>query len=150
MSREYRMWVSVRVPTREAACAAEEVLEDCWPWRLETERLPSCIEVSGHGDGSLSGGALPEDLARDVRRRVWTALQGYAEVNVAWVCLDNQERACGDESEFARLRDSGELCRCCEDCRDPLPFGSTDDLCERCYEEDVRERENGCTVGEER
>jgi hypothetical protein len=154
MSREYRFWVRVDVASKEAAWVVEETLEGLWPFTLthEENRVRHVFEVSGKGDGSLGGGYMPEQMATDIQRSVWRALQRYVEVFVQSRQIEPDESWSSTELAFAIARDGGLLLQECAECGDPLPFAHPDKRCAACAaaeQEELRTAENGRKMGEE-
>jgi len=148
VSSEYRVWAEVTVATREEAWAVEEALEDFWPFDLKHDEIRALqiwdgqlhtFEVRGHGDGSIGAGWSPEQLAIDLKRLVWKTLQRYVDVTVRARCLEPDEAWGSNDLEFALARDGGLLCRDCDDCGDPLPFGATGKQCQGCHDRDQAE-----------
>ena len=139
MSSEYRVWVEVTVDTREEARAVEEALEEFWPFDLRHDGAfgrPHMLRVRGHGDGNIGICYTAERLGGDLKRLVWKTLQRYVDVAVQARCIEPDEKWGSNELEFAIARDGGLICRACEDCGDPLPFGATGKQCQACHDRD--------------
>jgi len=107
MSRPYEMTVIVRGVAPNRAEAVKGAAGECWDFDgwipLECEDDRCAFQASGYG--SLCGGEQEDEFADRLAQEIWAANNGYCEVEVRAVCLDDlpYESYCFDEDDFEKL-----------------------------------------------